>query len=438
MHKMARVILICVVTPFGQAASTGYLDRAERVNGWDTRSVFEPLYERHRASVVEILEDGHQIALGTVVSEDGFIVTKASEFGMALEVRDAKSRVYVPEFISVDPENDLALLKVNANGMKPVQWSDDNMPPMGQWMISPHEDETQVRVGVVSAVQRAIPKKPGALGVELMNAADFLSLSSIKDFNEFSSMVARKTRPLDQFLAELLSLDNVDQDQAEGENQDSPEERMLELLNRSIFRRTFFDEDLLEGVQLSPSTMALMKKDDKRPYRRVLNLMVIEDAFPDLIIPQLKGGFITEVRSDSGAEKAGVLPEDVVVAVDGVDVMTSFDIIQIVQQHGPGEKIKLQIHRGEQQLVKTVTLGYFDTTFPEQDVNIELSGDISARRTGYQEVIQHEIPIPPKAMGGPLLNLEGKVVGVNIARYNRVTTFALPAALVQSSIEKLK
>ena len=88
--------------------------------------------------------------------------------------------------------------------------------------------------------------------------------------------------------------------------------------------------------------------------------------------------------------------------------------------------------------MKTVTLGYFDTAFPELDVNIELSGEISDRRDGYQEVIQHEIPIPPKAMGGPLLDLEGRVVGVNIARYNRVTTFALPAALVRASIEKLK
>ena len=29
-------------------------------------------------------------------------------------------------------------------------------------------------------------------------------------------------------------------------------------------------------------------------------------------------------------------------------------------------------------------------------------------------------------MGGPLATLEGKVVGINIARVDRVTTFALP------------
>ena len=442
--KMSLYALFLGVVHLGHAADSSYLDRADRVNGWSTRSVFEPLYQKHRASVVEILEDGHQIALGTVVSEDGFIVTKASEFGMALEVRDAANQTYVPEFISVDPKNDLALLKIKADGMKPVQWSDDATPSMGQWMISPHEDETQVRVGVVSATQRAIPKKPGALGVELMNAIDVLRLRSFKDFNEFRSKVDQQKRPVDQFLAERLSLDDSDQDSGEGENQDSPDVRVLELLNDWIFRKRFVREEQLEGIRLSKPTEELLAKEasqeeeDRFSYRSVLNLMILEDAFPELIIPQLKGGLITGVRPDSGAEKAGVLLEDVVVAVNGQKVMTSSDIIQIVQQHGPGEKLKLQIHRGKQELVKTVTLGYFDTAFPELDVNIELSGDISDRRDGYQEVIQHEIPIPPKAMGGPLLDLEGRVVGVNIARYNRVTTFALPAALVRASIEKLK
>ena len=42
------------------------------------------------------------------------------------------------------------------------------------------------------------------------------------------------------------------------------------------------------------------------------------------------------------------------------------------------------------------------------------------------------------AMGGPLLDLEGMALGVNIARSDRVTTFALPSELVLETIMRLK
>jgi S1-C subfamily serine protease len=42
------------------------------------------------------------------------------------------------------------------------------------------------------------------------------------------------------------------------------------------------------------------------------------------------------------------------------------------------------------------------------------------------------------AMGGPLMDLKGLAIGVNIARSDRVTTFALPSSLVKEIADKLK
>ena len=58
-------------------------------------------------------------------------------------------------------------------------------------------------------------------------------------------------------------------------------------------------------------------------------------------------------------------------------------------------------------------------------------------RTGFTDAIQHELPLPPDAMGGPLVDLEGKAVGINIARSDRVTTFALPSELVQDIARRI-
>ena len=55
----------------------------------------------------------------------------------------------------------------------------------------------------------------------------------------------------------------------------------------------------------------------------------------------------------------------------------------------------------------------------------EMNG-MSKRRSGYDRVIQHDSVIRPEECGGPLVNLDGKVIGINIARAGRVETYALP------------
>ncbi|MBT5927590.1 MAG: PDZ domain-containing protein, partial [Verrucomicrobia bacterium] len=138
------------------------------------------------------------------------------------------------------------------------------------------------------------------------------------------------------------------------------------------------------------------------------------------------------------ADKAGLNAGDLILSLESSDVNGSTDLTRQVKQHKAGDTIRLTGTRGSEEWEKQVTLGYFDSTFPDQDVNIALSGEISDRRTGFDEVIQHDIPLPPKAMGGPLVTLDGKVIGINIARYDRVATFALPSSLVKTLIEKLK
>ena len=52
-------------------------------------------------------------------------------------------------------------------------------------------------------------------------------------------------------------------------------------------------------------------------------------------------------------------------------------------------------------------------------------------------MIQHDSILAPAQCGGPICDLDGKVVGLNIARAGRVESFALPAAVVRESVKKL-
>jgi len=104
--------------------------------------------------------------------------------------------------------------------------------------------------------------------------------------------------------------------------------------------------------------------------------------------------------------------------------------------------VKLQILRDGQEQTVEVTL----TSRPEV-VNARaargermnrMGGQLSSRRTGFPAVIQHDSLLSPTTCGGPLVTLDGKAIGINIARSGRVESFALPADVVQSYLTDLK
>jgi len=423
------------------AAEPTYLNRADRLNGWKTLEKFEDLFQDHRGSVVEILDNDKQVALGTIVSDDGFIVTKASEFGQLLEIRLSDYSKHVAEQVSVDEANDLALLKIRASGLNPVDWSDACDPKMGQWVMSPHEDKSQVRIGVISALTRPVPKQFGALGVVTVDNADSLTESDLLEPNILADSINKGVRPIDRWIRNEISNDAKSALMSDLNDpvQQVPFLRfLLRDLNFMIFERILYREDRFEGVPLSVPTQQAILEVGSRIRRPVLNRMLLVDSFPGLIKAGESGARILDVVADSAAERASLEPGDLITAINASSVDGSQDLVRLIRKHTAGEMITISLVRDGRFLIESVTLGFFDTTFPDQDVNIALSGDISDRRTGFQKIIQHDMPLSPKAMGGPLMDLQGRVIGINIARYDRVATYALPADLVQILIQKMK
>jgi serine protease Do len=68
----------------------------------------------------------------------------------------------------------------------------------------------------------------------------------------------------------------------------------------------------------------------------------------------------------------------------------------------------------------------------------QAAGPVSRRRSGFPQVIQHDTVLHPAQCGGPLVDLDGKAVGINIARAGRVATYALPASLILAAMDDLK
>src|SRR5262249_33204710 len=67
-----------------------------------------------------------------------------------------------------------------------------------------------------------------------------------------------------------------------------------------------------------------------------------------------------------------------------------------------------------------------------------MGSKLSDKRTGFPNILQHDTVLAPADCGGPLVDLDGKAVGINIARAGRVESFAIPSDTVLALLPDLK
>ena len=120
-------------------------------------------------------------------------------------------------------------------------------------------------------------------------------------------------------------------------------------------------------------------------------------------------------------------------------VTSSDQLIGMISQHLPGDAVSLLVRRGDDRLTFEAKLGRrADLDQENSDFQSFLGGELSFRRSGFSSVLQHDTFLLPEHCGGPLCDLEGRVVGINIARAERIASYALPAATIIPWVEQMK
>ena len=66
-----------------------------------------------------------------------------------------------------------------------------------------------------------------------------------------------------------------------------------------------------------------------------------------------------------------------------------------------------------------------------------MGSQLSDRRGGFPMILQHDTVLKPSDCGGPLVDLDGKAVGINISRAGRVETYAIPSESVRELLPDL-
>jgi S1-C subfamily serine protease len=145
---------------------------------------------------------------------------------------------------------------------------------------------------------------------------------------------------------------------------------------------------------------------------------------------------VARVVEGSGSEQAGLRPGDVVLRVGGRQVGGLFELRTALIDLAPGETAKLWVLRRGEEFEVSVTLGRRPAfpQFPAQRLRQmeRMAGDkgLSRLGDGFPQVIESDIKIWPEHCGAPAVDLDGRVVGVVIARATRTRSFVIPAARV--------
>ena len=148
-----------------------------------------------------------------------------------------------------------------------------------------------------------------------------------------------------------------------------------------------------------------------------------------------KGVLITDVVPHAAADKSGAQVGDIIQKVDGRSVKKRDHIVNIVGKKDPGDVVLLQVLRKKTEKQLRITLGHRSVTFDLFNRNMQMSGPVSKRKDNFPLILQHDLPLPKEAMGGPVFDLNGHCIGINIARVDRVTTYSLPTQIIKPVVE---
>lgn len=149
------------------------------------------------------------------------------------------------------------------------------------------------------------------------------------------------------------------------------------------------------------------------------------------------GVLVDSVVHRSPAERAGLAPGDQIVSINSKPMGSTNQVTETVRNAGPDAALGFTIRRRGEPRDVAVTLGRPPGTTGRAPEDNWGGGPFSERRWGFPSVIPHDIAVLPQDCGGPLVDSDGKVVGVNIARALRVSTFALPADTVRRLVHDL-
>jgi serine protease Do len=172
------------------------------------------------------------------------------------------------------------------------------------------------------------------------------------------------------------------------------------------------------------------------PNRGYMGIIPVDDKDED---GNLLGAKLTDVVTGGAAEKAGLQVDDVIIEMNGKKIAGQTSLREFLETLKGGDVISVKAKRKGEMKDFKVTLA--SPPKDRGDFQNEMGArefTLSARRTGFGTVLQTDMVIDAKNCGGPVVDLDGHVLGINIARAGRVETWVLPSEVIKPLLPEFK
>jgi len=269
----------------------------------------------------------NSLGSGVIVSEQGLILTNhhVVEAADEIEVALADGRTMPARVVGTDPETDLAVLKVDVKDLPAITFADPEKSSVGDVVLAignPFGVGQTVTQGIISALGR-----------------NHLGINTFENFIQTDAPI----NPGNSGGA-LIDTDGN-----------------LVGVNSAIYSRSGGSMGIGFAIPVSLAKQVMEQIIRQGSVTRGWIGIEAQDITPELAesfkLPQTSGSLIAGVVSKSPAERAGLRPGDILLEIDGHQVVDSSSMLTLISGLKPNKQAMLKISRNEKELNIPVVIG---------------------------------------------------------------------------------
>ncbi|MBQ4286220.1 MAG: Do family serine endopeptidase [Bacteroidales bacterium] len=274
---------------------------------------------------------------GVIIRPDGYIVTNNHVVANATKVSVTlnSNQTYDATVVGTDPATDVALIKIDAQGLPTVPFGDSDALRLGEWVLaigSPLGEQLRgtITAGIVSAKGRSMPSD-GSFKIESFIQTD----AAVNPGNSGGALVNKK--------GELVGI------------------------NTAIVSQTGAYSGYSFAVPVNIVKKIVGDLIDfgtvKRAKLGVTMGTVTDEIAKEMKLSAAKGVYINEVIKGGAADQAGLKSKDVIIAIDGSPILTASSLQEKVNSYHPGDKALFKIIRdGKEKELEVTFMGDAEKT----------------------------------------------------------------------------